>query len=144
MKVEAMMERLRALDEYIRLLEPYRTQDIRTLVNDRMVYGGVLHYLQLCAQIVMDVSAHIHAALDLERASDYREVILTLGKHHILPPEFAERLSSITGFRNVLVYEYLTVDPLRVQDALQKGIADLQAFMVYITDFLRREGYLTQ
>lgn len=143
-KADAIMERLRALDEYIRLLEPYRTQDICALANDRIVYGGVLHYLQLCAQIVMDVSAHLHAELDLERASDYKEIILTLGKHRVLPPEFAEKLSGITGFRNVLVHEYLTVDPLRVQDALQKGIADLQAFMVYIVDFLRREGYLTQ
>ncbi len=143
-KVDTIMERLRALDEYIRILQPYRTCDLGKLVEDRMVYGGVLHYLQLCAQIVMDISSHLHAELDLERANDYKEVIIALGRHRILPPEFAARLSDITGFRNVLVHEYLTVDPLRVQEALQNGIADLQAFMVHITDFLRREGYLTQ
>jgi len=44
------------MDEYIRLLQPYREWDIRRLTEDRIIYGGVLHYLQLAAQVVMDVT----------------------------------------------------------------------------------------
>jgi uncharacterized protein YutE (UPF0331/DUF86 family) len=74
-------------------------------------------------------------------ATDYREAILSLGKHGILPVEFTERMRGLTGFRNILVHEYLTVDPLKVQAALGDGLEDLKAFIVHITDFLEQEGY---
>jgi uncharacterized protein YutE (UPF0331/DUF86 family) len=41
-----------------------------------------------------------------------------------------------------LVHEYLTVDPLKVEEALHNGLDDLRAFIVYVTDFLKEEGYL--
>jgi uncharacterized protein YutE (UPF0331/DUF86 family) len=143
-KVDVVLERLNALDEYIRLLQPYAERDIRSLTEDRMIYGGVLHHLQLAAQAVMDVSAHLQVELNLGRVHDYRESIVNLGKHGILPQEFAERISGLTGFRNILVHEYLTVDPLIVRGVLQDGLDDLEAFIVHITDFLRREGYIEE
>ena len=78
----------------------------------------------------------------IERLADYKEAILSLGKHGVLPTEFAERISKMSGFRNILVHEYLTVDPLKVHAALQDGLEDLKAFIVYVTDFMRREGHL--
>jgi uncharacterized protein YutE (UPF0331/DUF86 family) len=143
-KTRVILERLHALDEYIRLLEPYRGWDIQRLTQEPIVYGGVLHYLQLAAQAVMDVSAHLQVELGFERVADYREAILSLGRHGVLPTEFAERISALTGFRNILVHEYLTVDALKVHAALQSGLEDLRAFIVHITDFLRREGYLQE
>jgi len=48
----------------------------------------------------------------------------------------------MAGFRNVVVHEYLTVDPDRVYYTLQVGLADLEQFIEHILEFLRREGYL--
>jgi uncharacterized protein YutE (UPF0331/DUF86 family) len=141
-KNRAILERLHALDEYIRLLQPYREWDIRRLTEDRIIYGGMLHYLQLAAQVVMDVSAHLQVELDFGHVTDYREAILSLGKHGVLPEKFVERMSGLTGFRNILVHEYLTVDPMKVHQVLQHGLEDLKEFIVYITDFLQREGYI--
>jgi uncharacterized protein YutE (UPF0331/DUF86 family) len=143
-KTRTILERLHALDEYIRLLQPYREWDIRRLTEDRIIYGGMLHYLQLAAQVVMDVSAHLQVELDFGHVTDYREAILSLGKHGVLPEKFVERMSGLTGFRNILVHEYLTVDPMKVHQVLQHGLEDLKEFIVYITDFLQREGYIQE
>jgi len=62
----------------------------------------------------------------------------------VLPQEFVERISGLTGFRNILVHEYLTVDPLKVHGVLQHGLEDLKKFIVYITDFLQQEGYIQE
>ena len=137
-----ILECLHKLDEYVRLLQPYRDWDVQQLTDDPMTYVGVLHYLQLSAQVDLDVCAHLNAELGLERASDYRDAIVSLGKHDVLPREFAERIGTLSGFRNVLVHEYLTVDPLVVEKALQDGLEELGAFAVYVTDFLKEEGYL--
>lgn len=140
--VQVILERLHTLDEYVRLLEPYRDRSARQLTEDRITYGGVLHYLQLSAQIVLDVSARLNAELGFGRAADYREAVLSLGRHGVVPGGFAERIAGLSGFRNVLVHEYLRVDPLKVEKALRVGLDDLRAFIVYITDFLKQEGYL--
>ena len=117
---------------------------MRRLTKDRMIYGGVLHYLQLASQAVMDVSAHLQIELGLGRVTDYTDAVLSLGKHDVLPEEFVERISGLAGFRNVLVHEYLTVDPMQVHQVLQHGVEDLKRFIVYITDFLQREGYIQE
>lgn len=50
----------------------------------------------------------------------------------------------IPRFRNILVYEYLAIDPNRVYEILQHGLSDLELFIEYVYDFLRREGYLEE
>jgi len=40
-KTRAILERLHALDEYVRLLEPYQEWSTRRLTEDRIVYGGL-------------------------------------------------------------------------------------------------------
>jgi len=54
--------------------------------------------------------------------------------------DFAARVAELAGFRNVLVHEYLTIDPLKAQEALDAGLDDLRAFVVYVTDYLKEEG----
>lgn len=66
-----------------------------------------------------------------------------LARGHILPESFAEQLSKIAGFRNVLIHEYLAIDPIKVYEALQK-LDDMEAFIDHVHSFLRREGYLEE
>jgi uncharacterized protein YutE (UPF0331/DUF86 family) len=49
----------------------------------------------------------------------------------------------MTGFRNVVVHEYLTVDPAIVERVLKYGLADFEQFIEYIYDYLRHEGHLS-
>lgn len=60
----------------------------------------------------------------------------------VVPDEFARRIATLSGFRNVLAREYLMVDPLKVGETLHDGLDDLGTFVVYISDFLKEEGYL--
>ena len=137
-----ILDRLQALHGYVGLLQPYAGWSIRRLTENRIRYGGVLHHLQWSSQIVLDVSAHLNAELGLGRVSEYRQSVHNLGPAGILPQEFADRVADLADFRNVLVHQYLTVDPLKVQEALESGLADLRAFIVYVIDYLKEEGYL--
>ncbi len=51
-------------------------------------------------------------------------------------------LSRIGGFRNIIVHEYLGIDPGLVRQAPTSGLGDLEVFATHIVDYLRREGYL--
>jgi uncharacterized protein YutE (UPF0331/DUF86 family) len=140
--VESVDERLQALRDYVHQLRPYQEWTLKALTDQPIIYNGVLHLLQLSIQSVIDVSTHIHVALDLPRASDYSQVVLALGNASVLPKAFAERIQKMSGFRNILVHGYLSVDPARVYERLQHCLADFEAFISHIYDFLGREGYL--
>lgn len=142
---DVVIERLEALEEYMDRLRPFQDRSIDDLAKEEPItYWGVLHGLQLCAQCVIDVSTHIQAALALERVADYQGVILALGRHGVIPQEFAGRIQKLPSFRNILVHEYLRVDPQLVQQNIRHGLDDFEAFMDHIYDFLCHEGYLNR
>ena len=47
---------------------------------------------------------------------------------------------ALAGFRNILVHDYLVVDPTKVYDALVHGRADLREFGYHIAEYLRRNA----
>jgi len=140
---DAILERLDALQEYLDKLRPFQSQSSAQLLAEENYrdYWAVQRGLMLAVQCVLDVSSHLVAGLRLGRVQDYAEAIRLLAKGHILPESFAEQLGKIAGFRNVLIHEYLAIDPLKVYEALQK-LDDLEAFIDHVHGFLRREGYL--
>jgi uncharacterized protein YutE (UPF0331/DUF86 family) len=56
----------------------------------------------------------------------------------VLPSEFAAHLAPIAGFRNILVHEYLAVDPQRLYEYLVHRRADLEEFGRHVAVYLRR------
>ena len=140
--IEIVLARLQALNEYVTELDVKRSLPLKQILADKDAYYSTLHRLQLASQAAIDIASHILAADFSRRAEQYREVILALGSERVLPPEFAERFAPITGFRNIIIHEYLTVDPAKVYNVLQAGLDDFRAFAQYITEYLEKSGAL--
>ncbi len=137
---QIVIERLEALSVYIAELDHYAQYTSNELTADFVKYRATQHSLLLAAQAVVDIAAHIVAADLDERVQDYRQAIQSLGQAGILPSEFAEHLAPLAGFRNILVHDYLVVDPAKVYDLLIQGRADLKAFGRHISAYLQRAG----
>ena len=67
--------------------------------------------LEVAAQECIDIANRIISMEQLEKPRDAYGAVEMLGKVGILPREMAERLATIAGFRNILVHEYLEIDP---------------------------------
>jgi len=134
---ETLVARLEALDSYLAELDHYAQYSFDEMVSDFVKYRAVQHSLQLTAQVIFDIAAHIITADFHSRAQEYREMINELGRVGILEPEFAQRLAPLAGFRNILVHDYLMVDPVIVHDILLNGRADLREFGKQITIYLQ-------
>jgi len=50
------------------------------------------------------------SGLGLAAPAEYREVFSELGRHGIIPLDFADIIVPLAGFHNILVHEYLKVD----------------------------------
>ena len=70
--LESILARLEALDRYISELDFYAQYSADEIVNDFVKYRAVQHSLQLAAQTVADIAAHIITADFQTRARDYR------------------------------------------------------------------------
>jgi uncharacterized protein YutE (UPF0331/DUF86 family) len=89
----------------------------------------------VAAQCCIDICHRIIALENARKPVDYYEAILILGELEILPPDFAQQLAPLAGFRNILIHEYLGIDWDRVFDNLHK-IGDIANFAIYIRQWL--------
>jgi len=140
--VQAVLTRLKALKAYLAELDHYAQYSLGELTSDFVKCRAVERSLQLAAQAAVDIATHIISADYNARVQDYRQAIESLGKEGVLPPTFAERLAPIASFRNILVHEYLAVDPAKLYDVLINGRKDLPEFGQRITEYLQRTGAL--
>lgn len=106
--------------------------------NDRANAEAERH-LQVAIQACIDMANHIVASLGIDRPfKDTAEVFFALAGENILPQGFAETMGEMTGYRNVLVHDYLKLDRKITYENIQKHLADLARFAKYIEEFLEK------
>ena len=91
--------------------------------------------LELACQCCIDIANRIISIEDIEKPVDYTTAILKLGEANIIPSEFAKSFSSIAGFRNILIHEYLEIDWKEVYKNLQ-NIDNFYLFLKHIRKWL--------
>jgi uncharacterized protein YutE (UPF0331/DUF86 family) len=141
-KLQLVLRQLGSLRRYVELLRPLQSESLADLSRDRLRWYGLLHVLQMLVEHVTDIGNHLLAGINEHVTDDARETIQTMGRAGLLPPEFAARIAPVIGFRNVVVHEYLTVDPAIVYHVLQNGLGEFEQFARYVEEYLRREGHL--
>lgn len=132
----------RRLDELSeRLARLYALQDksIDAFYEDAFLRDIVERNLEVAAQSCIDISNRIISLENAQKPRDYYESILRMGELGVLPMEFARRLASIAGFRNILIHEYLSIDWNQVYQHLQQ-LDDLEMFGDRIREWLLTRG----
>src|SRR5438067_4468962 len=141
-RVAILLELHGSVREHLERLRPFKSESLPDLTKDWVKWYALLHALQILVEHVTDIGNHLLAGIGQTVPDDARVAIRQLGTSGIIPYDFAERIAPMTGFRNVVVHEYLTVDPTIVYSVLQHGLDDIQQVASYIEDYLRREGLL--
>ena len=91
--------------------------------------------LEIAAQCCIDICHRIISLEDARKPADYYQAILLMGELGVLPPDFARSLVPIAGLRNILVYEYLSVDWDYFYDYLE-NLEDLERFANLVRHWL--------
>jgi uncharacterized protein YutE (UPF0331/DUF86 family) len=130
--------RLAALDEYLKLLGPLGSLDLDTFKNDPRNYGSAERFLQLAIESVFDIGTHCISSLGLTRPTTYGDILPTLAAAAIITRETARELTSLAGFRNLLVHDYTRVDRARVHVFLNTRLDGLRHFAADIARVVER------
>lgn len=112
--VLSVLDRLRALPN-----EARATDAVHQLAAERA--------LQVAVEAIIDVGHHVLAGRGLPVPGTYREVVPAMASAGILEPSLAARLDGMAGLRNILVHDYVDVDPARVWLVIERHTPDLWA-----------------
>lgn len=123
------------LSERLARLAPLCDRPQTDFSNEPYLRDIVERNLEVAAQCCIDICHRIIALEGAQKPRDYHEAILRMGELGVLPPDFAEQLAPIAGFRNILIHEYLAVDWDEVYDNLS-NLDDLSRFAALVRVWL--------
>jgi len=136
LRPDALRRRLLRLEEVISHLG--RLASARQADDDVTRTWAIERGLHLGAEIVFDVGNHILSAHYGVSATDYEDILVKLAAHGVIDAALRETLRGLGGFRNVLVHDYLALDPDRVREAHRKAPDQFSAFAAAIRAWLNR------
>jgi uncharacterized protein YutE (UPF0331/DUF86 family) len=119
---------------YLKSIDPENIN----LEENYEVRSAIERNFQLAIECAIDIGEIIISTEGFERPEDYRNVFLILGRHGVLPKDFAEKFSSAAGFRNFLVHIYEEVNPGIIQKFLVENLKDFDEFALYIAEYVEK------
>jgi len=131
-------ERLKEIDENLKILEELKTVSFDEFARDPKIYKLAERCFQLCIECMIDIAHYFIAQYQWELPLDATEAILTLGAHDVIPLEFAESIAGMAGFRNILVHSYLSIDRAIVYENL-KRLDDFREIQKFILEYLDQQ-----
>lgn len=135
---EKIARKIRSMKKYVDFLRSYKPISMGRLEDDYELKSAIERNFQLAIESALDMGEIIISAENFEKPEDYRSVILILGRHKIIPPEFAERFARAVGLRNILVHMYDEVDVEKLYDYLQNNLVDFDEYVKYIAGYLEK------
>lgn len=116
---DSVMAHLLSMEEAVAVLRGTASWTESDLRADTVRLWAVAHGLQLAIQNIIDIAAHLGAALRSGvAAEDYRATILAIGDLGVVDPTFAVRIAPMAGLRNIIVHGYLRLQVERLVEAL--------------------------
>ena len=128
--VERLAELRRHLD-HLREIGPRVTNRV-AIERDLSLHNDVMFSLLMVAQLVVDLAGELSARRG-DRFEDYTEAIRNLARDPRFPADLVHELERISGFRNVVIHEYVALDLDRVVDAL-RDLDPIDRFIAIVRD----------
>jgi len=136
---EKVARKIKSMKKYVGFLRAHLLVTKEEVEEDYMLMSAIERNLQLAIESALDIGEVIISAEGFEKPEDYRSVILILGRHNVIPRDFAERFAEAAKFRNILVHMYAEIDVETVYEILQNNLGDFDEFARYIARYLEKE-----
>lgn len=133
---DVLHRRLKKLDEYLDVLEDAQRYTYREFADNPEHHGSVERFLHLAVEALTDMASHVVADEDLGSVDRARDLPDIFEEHGYVDEELAATWKDMIGFRNVLVHEYVDIDPERVYDVLQNQLDDIRRIRRVFGHFL--------
>lgn len=129
-KLEILQKRMKKADQYLGYLKEIRAKnDLEEFKKDPMVFGSTERFLHLTIKALLDIGNHIISDQDLGEVEFYKDIPELLYQNNYLNENQKDVFVKITGFRNILVHDYLEIDYDIVYSILNNNLNDLESIL---------------
>lgn len=126
---EVILRRLVLLEEYLRDLEDVgKTATWEQFSADKVIRRYVERTLHMAIEACLDMTNHIISYEGLREPRTNRDSFDILREHGLLEADLSEKLKKMAQFRNVIVHDYIRLQPEIVYAVLTKHLIDISAF----------------
>lgn len=129
--------RISKLREYLKVLRQLQQSSFEEFASNPRIRYSVERCLHLAIECAINIGNHVISALQLRKPEQYYEISLILEENRVIPQEFGEEFAKMIRFRNILVHNYVELDPSKIYSFLQEGLGDFELFIEYIARFLK-------
>lgn len=134
---DIIKERLREIDENTKILARLKKMDKEKFVAAPDIFKLAERCLEINIQAILDIGHHIIAGGNMKRPRDNKDVIQVLAAEKIIPRGFAKKIVPMIGLRNILVHEYIKIDPEQIYRHL-RDLGDFCVFQKHIIGFMEK------
>jgi len=114
------------------LLDKKNYKELRTLERD----------FQLIVDTMIEINSHLIKNLNLPPADDYTNTFIILGKHKILPSEFAVKIAKVVGLRNKIIHKYDIINAKKFIQDLKENSQQFKKYLKHIKQLLKWKNIL--
>ena len=130
---------MKRLEKALQVLQQSSKVAFEELINNHVLLSAVERNFQVAIECILDIGNHIIAEKGFETPEDNEDVIRILGDESVIPPDFAEKIKGIAGFRNILIHEYTDIDYELLYNYLVYRLDHFREFSLHISSFLEKE-----
>lgn len=128
---EIFSRRLDALDLYLERVERLGSVCETEFAETPAIHDLAERYLHLAMEACIDLANHWIAERALRTPESNRDTFSVLEESGEIDAALAERLRGWAGFRNVLVYQYASIDHRISYRAIRDDLGDLEALRAW-------------
>lgn len=122
-------------------LRRYQRRSFEEFADDWQAVYAAERGLQTAVQNLIDIGAHILAALGDSQWDEYREIPPRLAQHRVIPKSSVKTLQDMIGMRNVLVHQYAEVDVTKVYEIIRDHLNDFDRFAKHIKRYMEKQRH---
>jgi uncharacterized protein YutE (UPF0331/DUF86 family) len=120
--------------------QPPLEDDVTEIPPDRLKALSVERILILVVDLAVDINNHV-AAVELGQvADDYKLTFPLAARTGLISRELAEKLTPSSGTRNILVHQYLDVDPHRVVLAASLAVEQYGEYVRQVATYVQNRS----
>jgi uncharacterized protein YutE (UPF0331/DUF86 family) len=92
--------------------------------------------LQILIEVCVDIANHIISDQGMRLPTGYADTFKVLKENKVIGKTLCEILEKMAKFRNVVVHQYETIDPMIVVSILHKNLRDFEKYKKAIIKYL--------
>ena len=131
--VELLSRKISNLSHYISELQNAEDITWEKYSTDSRSKAFVERYLHLSIEEIFDIANHIVSFCRWREPCGYRDLLLVLNEHGVIPQEHLTTFQNMASFRNMLVHHYEKIDDEVVFGLFKKRLSDFELFIGLIS-----------